>query len=736
MALAMGGSLAAASPSLAQQPQTTGPSVVQLPEVSVEAPAKRNVPKQVLRQQPGPGETVTVPGIVVEGEKVLRTLRDTTTSTGVVTGEEIKDRQIQDLQEALNSTPNALAAEGSRGNSGFVIRGLNSEGLTQNQSASAASLVSVVIDGATQNPEATRRGARSLWDVEQVEILRGPQSTLQARNSLAGTVFVKTNDPVYKFESTVEGTLGSFGLWNRAFVVNTPIVQNQFAVRIAGQLTQGEHDIGYASPANNRLDNDRLANLRGKVLIEPDSVPGLSVLLTAARTEDRPAVLAVSQPNFFDRVLSLSPSSVEFRSTDTNNYISDISYQVAPRYKLRSITALADTATQIASAEGSDFPRDETRKGRDLTQDLRLEIENRGNGLSGVLGLFYGRFDADIDSLITGFGGFLTVQDLVSSHTTTSAAAYGELRSRFMDRYQLIGGGRLLHDVVESRSVGEALDAGTFTSVPIDATTKAEFTRALPKIGMTYDLDRNQTIGFTFSKGYRAGFSHIPSGSTTVTEVKPEDMDAYEISYRSTWAGGRLYLGGNLFYYDYKNQQIATDDPAIVGDVVGAAVIVNGRSSHAYGAEIEARWRPNDRWQLSAGVGLVRTRFDDFVAFGTNFSGNEFPEAPSLSFAAAALYKDPSGWFAGANLRYIDGYYSNNDAANTPARFVSNFTIVDARIGYEWERSKTKLTLFAKNILDEQYLTSLSADNNGTPGPDEATVGDGRLVGVTLTQRF
>ena len=273
--------------------------------------------------------------------------------------------------------------------------------------------------------------------------------------------------------------------------------------------------------------------------------------------------------------------------------------------------------------------------------------------------------------------------------------------------------------------------------VPIDATTKAEFTRALPKIGMTYDLTSNQTVGFTFSKGYRAGFSHIPVGSATVTEVKPEDMDAYEISYRSTWAGGRFYLGGNLFYYDYKNQQIAMDDFLVGSPVVGASLIVNGRSSHAYGAEIETRWRPNDRWQVSAGVGLLQTRFDNFVAFGNTYSGNEFPESPTISFTAAALYKDPTGWFAGANLRYVNGYYSNNDVANTPARFVSNFTVVDARVGYEWEQTKTKLTLFAKNIFDEQYVTSLSADNKpAVPGPDEATVGDGRLVGVTLTQRF
>jgi outer membrane receptor protein involved in Fe transport len=602
--------------------------------------------------------------------------------------------------------------------------------------------VSVIIDGATQNPEATRRGARSLWDVEQVEILRGPQSTLQARNSLAGAIFVKTNDPTYKFESIVEGTLGSFGMWNRAFVVNTPLVQNQVSVRVAGQLAQGERDISYTVPANERLDNDRLANIRGKVLIEPNSVPGLSVLLTAARTEDRPAVMSVSEPNFFARILDDSATNVDFRSTNANNYIADVSYQVAPNYKVRSITAFANTSTDIVSAEGSDLPRDDVRTGTDLTQDLRLEIDKKGNGLSGVLGLFYGRFGTKLDSLISSVPYNMVFQDLNATYTTTSVAAYGELRYRFMDRYQLIGGGRLLRDVVENRTEGEAADVspvfvgGNPFLVSIDSAAKTDYARALPKIGMTYDLTSNQTIGFTFSKGYRTGFFHVPAGTPALTEVKPEDLDAYEISYRSTWAGGRLYLGGNIFYYDYKNQQIALDAFPFIVPVIGASLIANGKSSHSYGAEIEARWRPNDRWQLSAGLGLLRTRFDDFVAFGTNYSGNEFPEAPAISFSAAALYKDPTGWFAGANLRYIDGFYSLNDAANTPSRFVSNYTVVDARIGYEWERTKTKLTLFAKNIFDEQYVTNLSGDSSAPAGPDNATVGDGRLLGVTLTQRY
>ncbi|HIE69125.1 MAG TPA: hypothetical protein EYP98_02615, partial [Planctomycetes bacterium] len=255
----------------------------ELPEVVVEtAPAKRNIKKESLRASgPNGAEgstsgsgagtgTSALPGVVVEGEKVVRTLRDTTTSIGVVTGTQIQEQQIEDLQGALNSQANVLATEGSSGNNGFTIRGLNSEGLTNNQNPSAAPLISVVIDGATQNPEATRRGARGLWDVEQVEVLRGPQTALQARNSLAGSVFVKTKDPTYKWETIIEGTAGGQDLKSGGFVVNAPIVTNQAALRLSGQSFQRNHDISYGDAEDDPLDEDILRTFRGKLLLEPD----------------------------------------------------------------------------------------------------------------------------------------------------------------------------------------------------------------------------------------------------------------------------------------------------------------------------------------------------------------------------------------------------------------------------------------------------------------------------------
>lgn len=734
------------APPAADPATTAAPETVELPDIIVQtAPAKRNVKKARLRNAgpvatsaepsaavsaPAAAETA-LPGIVVEGEKVARTLRDTTTSTGVVTGDQIRDEQIEDLQAALNTQANVIATKGSGGNSGFSIRGLNSEGLTQNQNPSAAPLISVVIDGATQNPEATRRGARGLWDVEQVEALRGPQSAVQSRNALAGSVFIKTKDPTYKLETIVEGTAGQQDLKSGGFVVNVPIAMNQAALRISGQAFERDHNISYGNPENNSLDNDDLSTIRGKLLLEPDSLPGLSALFTIARVNDTPAVLSVTPP-FEDRFLA-SGVSIDFRSTQTTNYISDIGYTVTPGVTVRSITAYADTKTEIGSAASSPLQRDTVRDGGDFTQDLRLELENSGNGLSGVVGLFYGSFkfaadNFDLQDLAPPLGFFTVVQDLNSETKTESIAAYADLRYRFWDKFVAIGGGRILKDKVESSSEGVILPDFLGPLGAIQSSFSDEFTEFLPRAGLTYDLTSNQTVGVSYNKGYRNGFTELNLNLAAFSTVKPEYLDSYEVSYRSAWANNTFMLNANAFYYDYKDQQVAFEEP-FLGTPYPASYILNADTSHAYGAEIEAKWRPISPLQLYASLGLMRSEFDSFnTPANGDFSGGEFPEAPAYTIAAGGQYNDPSGWFAGANLRYTDGYYSGGDLANTSLRFVDGYTLVDVRAGYKWDHYT--LTVFAKNLFDEEYVTYKGLSAN------QASAGDEQLFGVTLRGEF
>ena len=724
-----------------QPPTAATEEITELPGLVVEAPAKRNVKKEKLRKSaPQQASQPVLEQKVVEGEKITRTLRDTTTSVGIVTGKEIEERQIRDLDKAIGETANAISSEDT--NAGFVIRGLNSEGQTGLQHISAVPLIGVLVDGVTQNPDAVRRGARGLWDVEQVEVLRGPQSTLQGRNALGGTVVVKTNDPTYKLGGVVEGTIGTNDLYGAGFVLNAPIVAGQSAFRISGYKTEEERGISYTDAYNEDMGIDAYDTLRGKLLIEPDSLPGFSALFTAARTTDQPGSGIVSGPNFHARRFTGTSDFTDFRDGESNNYAADISYEFMPGLTLHSVTALADTYMTVKTAPGAAFSRHgDNTESTDFTQDLRLKIENDGNGLSGLIGFSYGKLNRDnfgestvvLDYFFPGNGLPTTPIPYglgVYGHETTNLALYADLRYR-LDQWSFIAGGRLLRDTVETYEDSTVFNTSTFGYDSFAGTTKATFEELLPKLGVTYDLTSNQTIGATYNKGYRMGYQQIirTIGVNIESTVSPEFLDTYELSYRSNWMNKTLEFNANVFYNEYTDQHVAVLTPTY-----GVQAIYNAGSSHSYGAELEARWRPIAPLQLYGSLGLLKSKFDDIVLGTNDFSGNEYPEAPAFTISAGALYRSPTGWFAGADVRHVDGYYSAANVANLETGFVDAYTVVDAQVGWEWDNYK--LTLFANNLFDEQYVTSINTVDGGLLSPSYAFAGQDRQFGLTLRAQY
>lgn len=740
LAAVVGGTQAARAQDAFDAEEPAAEATVDLPDVVIEAPAKRNIKKETLRKRSTSQPVVEQQ--VIEGEKIVRTVRDTTTSVGVVTGTDIEERQIRDLDAAVEQTANVITSEDP--NTGFVIRGLNSEGQTGLQHISAVPLIGVVVDGVTQNPDTVRRGARGLWDVEQVEVLRGPQSTFQGRNALGGTVIVKTNDPTYKLGGVVEGTIGTNDLYGVGFVANAPIVAGQSAFRISGYKTEQDRGISYTDPYNEQMGVDAYDTLRAKFLIEPDSLPGFSALFTAARTNDEPGSAQVSGPNF-DRRLTASSDFTDFREGTANNYAADISYEFMPGMIIRSVTAFADTEMTVRTAPGAAFSRyGDNTQSTDFTQDIRLEIANGGNGLSGVLGLSYGRLERD------NFGETTVVPDYffpgsglptfaipyglgTFGANTINLAAYADLRYR-LDRWSFNVGGRLLRDTIETDEDSVQLNLNTFGYDVFQGKTKATFEEFLPKLGVTYDLASNQTVGATYNKGYRTGYQQVirTLGTTIVSTVDPEFVDTYELSYRSTWLNRTLDFNANVFYNDYTDQQVAVLTPTY-----GVQAIFNAASSHSYGAEMEARWRPIPPLQVFGTVGLLRTKFDE-IQLGPrrqdDYSGHKYPEAPAFTFSAGAMYHSPTGWFAGANVRHVDGYYSSGNIANDVTGKVDAYTVVDAQVGWEWENYT--LTLFAKNLFDEEYLTSVNTVDGGLLSPAYGFIGEERQIGLTLRAQY
>ncbi|WP_425105137.1 TonB-dependent receptor domain-containing protein [Ancylobacter sp.] len=704
--------------------------------VTIEAPASSSTASVVVGE-----DMIELDAITISGEKLTRDLANVYSSVGVVTGEQFFDYAIEDLNGALNKLANTRVSGSNRGSSGIVIRGLSSQGLTSPTNSSPT--IALIVDGASQNGEGIQRGNRGTWDVANVEVFRGPQSTLQGRNAMGGAVVVNTNDPTWHWEGAAEfdylDSSDSGYQGSGAFMLSGPLAENQLAFRVAGQYLEGDRGIAFADPLNGPLDNDEFSSLRAKVLITPEQLDGFEALITVSYNSDKPGFPVASGPNFFDRRFNSDVSAAELRYTDVTTVIADVSQQLSEGVKLRSVTAYIETDADISSLPGSTlYLRDELRAGEDFTEDLRLELEEGVRPLSGVIGFNYGRFSNKPDSEISvaapeyGIVDPILYQELDARNLITSYAAYADLRYALDERWTLLFGGRLGYETVENEADGRTLNLieTIMTGIPAYESSSYDadvgYLVALPKIGIAYAIDSRQTVAFTVSEGFRAGFTAV-DGSGNVYEVDPEKLWAYEVAYRSKWLDDRLEVNANGFYYEYSDLQTDVDDP-ILG--YPQTITANVGKAHAYGGEIELRALVTQEFTAFASVGLLKTEFDSAVPAVGIEVGGEFPEAPSVTFNVGGIYRHASGVFVSADLAYTDSYYSTADVANTADEQVSAFTIVNAAIGYE--AKNWSMTLFAKNIFDEAYLTGISVSGSSS----SATVGDGRMIGVRARATF
>ncbi|UUX51053.1 TonB-dependent receptor [Nisaea acidiphila] len=677
--------------------------------------------------------------LVVYGEKVQRSYQETYSSVGVATGADIETYKLDELSDVFNTMANVRYFSSNGGNNAMQIRGVNADGITAPENS--APQITVVIDGVVQSSEALRRGSRGTWDLKQVEVLRGPQSTLQGRNAMAGAIVVESNDPTFDYEGSARGTLGNQERRDGAFMLSGPIMEDQVAFRLAGEFRQEEKDIDFVNSADEDLNDDKYRNVRGKLLIVPKAVDGLSIKLTANDVFDQPASNTVTGPDYFDRRFDSSASgysTAELRKNEVNNYGVDVTYEFDGGLSLRSITALHDADLTIGTAPGNPvYSRTGGRENDDFTQDLRLELDGGGD-LTGTVGLFYGKFDYEtdsrffLDSSILFGAGDHTI-DSRTQNETESAAVYTDLRYRLTENFSLLGALRFQRDEVRNFIVTDVTGflensiADILYDKSMDATQ--EYDVLLPKAGIAYDLTPDRTVALTVARGYRQGFSQVADSTIDqVAEVDPEFVWTTELAYRDQSIEG-LTLGGNIFYNSYKDQQITIRDVGLDG----AVLTDNAGSSESYGAEVEGRYSFGNGWQAFGALGVLKTEIKDLTSIlcsNTNniCDGNKFPEAPEVTASIGASYRHESGFFAAADASYTSDFYSNSAIDNDDARLVDEYYLANARIGYALGHFSA--SLYVDNIFDEEYLTGISSNTI------EASVGDGRTFGVQVFARF
>lgn len=668
--------------------------------------------------------------IIVQGELQARTVQDTTTSVAVITGEALERRSDEDLVGLIERTPGISRAFGD-GN--IVIRGIEQNGVGF---GSNGGTVTVNIDGARVNGIGRLTGTPySTWDLQQVEVLRGPQSTQTGRNALAGALIVRSNDPTYDLEFRGRGAAGNFETLQGAVVANVPVVEDRMALRVAVDHNRSDRFI--ENPFLGIDDQDSVARttLRAGLRLEPTDA--FSAILKFTRFDEESG-----QGNFdgtqFPESRVRSVDIQERLFTDLNSVNLRMSYDMTRAFRIDTETNFFESHQElILDPDNTTAPSPASLTdtyGRNFEQEVQLVYE--GDRLRGVLGGFV--TDITENDTVTGTlpaafvapaappGATATINRFTGSDTT-NYAAFGEVEYRVLPDLRLIAGARYDRETVdaeEAQSFGSDDPAVTpLLPQATSNTTSASFDAFLPKLGLVYDVTDDISLGATVQRGYRAGGSRLNLVTGLVSEFDPEFTWNYEVALRSQWLDDRLTVNANAFYTDWRNQQV---------QVFGASGssfdfdIANAGASRVFGGEIEARAQPLEGLEVFAALAYADTAFTDFVSLDTDFSGNEFPFASKITAAFGAEYIFESGIFLAADASFTDAAFS--DIQNTPDFEGDSRFLVNSRLGYDGEH--WGVFGYVTNLFDEDYVT------RGLPALGLITAGEPRQFGIVGQIRF
>lgn len=679
----------AAAGIVATQPAAPAPAATDEAE-SQEAPAG------TARTQAPDDKAIALDEVLVTARKRPELVQNVPMSISVVTG----DRLVRDGDSDLRDIGTQFAGvsfNDSNGQGGeFSIRGLTSTGSGSDTS------IGMYIDGVYIGGESAI--SQRLFDLANVQVLRGPQGTLFGRNTVAGAINIETRKPEPTFGGHVDATVGNYGLRQAGATLNIPLVSDKLMTRVS--FIERKRD-GYlenaAQPGTAGNDEDgRSARL--EALAKPTDT--LDLLFTADKSWDKTCdnMFKVVGGTLYDGNTDPDVSAWDGPCRD-NSRIGGYSFQA--NQKLGDLTFTSITAYRYRK---QDFltDRDFTAlpilytglqlNDRHFTQEFRLTSPGNET-FNWVVGAFFFNRHNDQNTILDLGPGFLgpgneNLVNAIAYSTNKSYAGYASGEYRLTDNFKVDMG---LRYTSESKSVDYVQTA----TLPIPGfSAVAPFYKSLsggewsPTLTFTYALNPDANVYARVARGHKAGgFNAGPSSNPDQVEFKPETLTSYETGYKTKLLDGRLQFDGSVYYLDYKSIQLSQQDGA-------GFFISNAASARSYGAETQLALQLGHNAIVNGSLGYVDAKYDQY---GSN-SGNALPRAPKWT---GALNLDLS-WNAGpsGSIFVIPevAYRSANfvDSANTPLFVQRAHTDVNLRAGYE-SYDGWSVTLWMRNATNQRY---------------------------------
>ncbi|TPG99814.1 TonB-dependent siderophore receptor [Haemophilus haemolyticus] len=658
-------------------------------------------------------QTTVLDEVTVTGEKFERSQSSTSSSTSVVTAEQLKrEANLLSATQLLKRDVNIL--DTGLGNDLPTVRGVDGSGPAVGAVAFFAGSrprLNMQIDGRTSSYNELAFGTKSLWDMKQVEIYRGAQSYAQGRNAIAGAVVMTSNDPTQEWEGAAKLNMGNHRLAQTAALISGPVVKDELAFRLSVDHQQRETSVDL--PHYDPVGNPRwfkATNTRAKLLWTPSALPDLYSRLTFnhlnARAPQSETELQPNSPRY-------TPERPVFQTRSAST-IWDIGYQLSDRWKWENKLIYTHFIHDRKTTSPFNTTLPPNRRGVPARVDgneFQIEpiVKYENEKYRGLFGLFY--FNAKQDESVTMLNGRIARTPITTNFNdkTKTKAAFGEIIFTPDIPFELTLSARYEQEHHQRKG----------KSAMFSINRDKKYNVFLPKADIAWKMNDDQRLGFKVGKGYNPGGAGVTFGVPyTSYEYDAEYVWNYELYYRWTSTDKRLRINSNLFYNDYKDMQL----PFTLGP--NSIVIRNADKVVTYGAEINTEWQATEKLALNAGIGMLKTDIKRYPNSG--IEGNKLARAPSFSGKVGGNYRLLDHLEIGTNYSYNSSYYSTAD--NLANGKVGHYDQLDVYLAYDFKHAK--ITLYADNVLNSRKDILL------VPRSGDITRQPERQIGLSTELRF
>ncbi len=640
--------------------------------------------------------------LLVTAQKRTEDAQNTPLSLTVIPQQELEDAQINSFSDIANNTPNFSFFPTSSGAAEFnyySLRGLSNFNFLASQDSVAFYIDDVPFDyGGFLD--------LGLIDLQRVEVLRGPQSTLYGRSSPSGVVNVISRQPTNSPEMLFAAGYGNYNSREVQLSLSNAVIPDKLGFRFAGVYSGRDGLVDNVFLDRTVGERSQLVG-RGQVLWTP--TPELKVSFnTYANYTDS------GNPSFVPRN-SEDPFTSE-QTVDGYARVSSDTQALKVNYDGAGFQLTSITARRFTNQDnflGDNVPRrDFLRQIIDInstvwSQEIRFQSPESANRLRWLLGGYYEsrEFNAINDTLeytetgAAAFGLSSPGRDrVIAEQFRNTYAIFGQVDYKLIEPLTLFAGLRYEASNIslDRQRVFEIPNGAVLPSSPELRGAGLKSDEWIPRFGLQYQFNPNLMAYGTISKGYRPSGFNYRADTEDTRRYGEEKSWTYEVGLKSSWLDNRLTANLSVFHTNVDGYQVLlTDDFGFFRNVANADVNISG-------VEFELKATPVKGLDLISSVGYVDSRFQNYRNPFTdvNFSDNRVPLSPEFTYNLAVQYRSSGGIFARLELRgYGTNYFDDaNEIRQDP------FALVNARIGYEGPNYG--IYLYANNLFDTRYITS------------------------------